>query len=259
MKILENACSRPNRRRTAGHCCRQEAEGHEDREEKKDEKEPGDDGAMILAVTACPTGIAHTYMAADALAAKAKEMGVSLKVETNGSTGVKNRLTENEIKRATAIIVAADKQVEMDRFHGKHVIQVPVADGIHKAETLIRRALKQDAPVYQGHKETRGAKKKAPSSFGFYKHLMNGVSNMLPFVVGGGIFIALSFVFGGIDAKGPVAELLMKIGGDEGAFHFLVPILPDLSPAVWRTAPDLPPGWSEAIWPPAREPGFWAD
>jgi PTS system fructose-specific IIC component len=221
---------------------RQEAEGQEDTEEKEDEKEPGDEEALILAVTACPTGIAHTYMAADALAAKAKEMGVSLKVETNGSTGVKNRLTESEIKRATAIIVAADKQVEMDRFHGKHVIQVPVADGIHKAETLIRRALKQDTPVYQGHQEAKGADKKAPSSFGFYKHLMNGVSNMLPFVVGGGIFIALSFVFGGIDAKGPVAELLMKIGGDEGAFHFLVPILAGFIASSLADRPGFAPG-----------------
>ena len=209
-----------------------------------DEKETSQEDTLILAVTACPTGIAHTYMAADALAAKAQEMGVPIKVETNGSTGVKNRLTESDIKRATAIIVAADKQVEMDRFHGKRVLQVPVADGIHQAESLIKRALNQDAPLYQGNADAKNEKetKKSASSFGFYKHLMNGVSNMLPFVVGGGIFIALSFVFGGIDTEGPVAEILMKIGGDEGAFHFLVPILAGFIASSLAERPGFAPG-----------------
>lgn len=130
----------------------------------------------------------------------------------------------------------------MDRFHGKHVLQVPVADGIHKAESLIQRALNQDAPLYQGNKDAKNEEKKPASSIGFYKHLMNGVSNMLPFVVGGGIFIALSFVFGGIDAEGPVAEILMKIGGDEGAFHFLVPILAGFIASSLADRPGFAPG-----------------
>ncbi|MBA4602152.1 PTS fructose transporter subunit IIABC [Thermoactinomyces mirandus] len=206
-------------------------------------KEASQSETLLLAVTACPTGIAHTYMAADALKAKAEELGVSIKVETNGSTGIKNRLTAEEIGRATAIIVAADKQVEMDRFHGKRVIQASVADGIHKAEALITKALKQDAPVYQsGRKTPETAGTHQRSSFGIYKHLMNGVSNMLPFVVGGGIFIALAFAFGGIEAKGPIAELFMKIGGSEGAFHFLVPILAGFIASSIADRPGFAPG-----------------
>ncbi|WP_044640051.1 PTS fructose transporter subunit IIABC [Risungbinella massiliensis] len=196
-------------------------------------------GELILAVTACPTGIAHTYMAADALKAKAEEMGVTLKVETNGSTGVKNQLTEEEIERATAIIVAADKQVEMNRFKGKHVLQVPVSHGIRKAEELINRARNQDAPRFTGNGETD--KESPKQGTGFYKHLMNGVSNMLPFVVGGGILIALAFAFGGIDAEGPIAETLMTIGGD-GAFHFLVPILAGFIAMSIADRPGLAPG-----------------
>lgn len=217
----------------------------EARENQAEEQaESNQDGTLILAVTACPTGIAHTYMAADALKAKAEEMGVSIKVETNGSTGVKNRLTEEEISQATAIIVAADKQVEMERFTGKRVIQVPVADGIHKAEALIRQALKQDVPVYESSKKTQktGDPQPQPSSLGIYKHLMNGVSNMLPFVVGGGIFIALAFAFGGIEAKGPLAELFMKIGGSEGAFHFLIPILAGFIASSIADRPGFAPG-----------------
>lgn len=216
-------------------------EARENQEE--DKTETGQDRTLILAVTACPTGIAHTYMAADALKAKAEEMGVSIKVETNGSTGVKNRLTEEEISRATAIIVAADKQVEMERFTGKRVIQAPVADGIHKAEALIRQALNQDAPVYEGGKKKQETEDTQPrSSLGIYKHLMNGVSNMLPFVVGGGIFIALAFAFGGIEAKGPLAELFMKIGSSEGAFHFLIPILAGFIASSIADRPGFAPG-----------------
>ncbi|MFC7439847.1 PTS fructose transporter subunit IIABC [Laceyella putida] len=195
---------------------------------------------LILAVTACPTGIAHTYMAADALKAKAQEMGIPVKVETNGSTGVKNALTPEEIERATAIIVAADTQVEMSRFKGKHVIQVPVADAIHKAEQLLSRARRQDAPVFTATDDGKRAREDNRAT-GFYKHLMSGVSNMLPFVVGGGILIALAFAFGGIHAKGPVAEILMKIGG-EGAFHFLVPILAGFIAMSIADRPGLAPG-----------------
>ncbi|ARF70223.1 PTS fructose transporter subunit IIC [Paenibacillus larvae subsp. pulvifaciens] len=181
------------------------------------------DRPYLIAVTACPTGIAHTYMAADALKQKAKDMGIDIKVETNGSTGVKNGLTADDIVRATAVIVAADKQVEMNRFAGKHVVQVPVADGIRKTEELIDRALKQDVPIYRASAGKTEQKKGSGGKRGVYKHLMNGVSNMLPFVVGGGILIALSFLVGGINAEGEIAELLSKIG--KAAFTFLVPIL----------------------------------
>lgn len=186
---------------------------------------------LVLAVTACPTGIAHTYMAADSLEKKAKEMGLDIKVETNGSTGVKNRLTHEDIKNASAIIVAADKKVEMARFDGKKVIQVPVTQGIKNAEKLINRAVNGDAPVYHHTDDgndnlNTGAKERT----GFYKHLMNGVSNMLPFVVGGGILIAISFMFGikAFDPSDPsfhpFAKLLMDIGGGS-AFALMIPIL----------------------------------
>ncbi|MBO1912164.1 PTS fructose transporter subunit IIC, partial [Microvirga sp. 3-52] len=140
----------------------------------------------ILAVTACPTGIAHTFMAAEKLSETAKAMGISIKVETNGSSGVKNRLTDAEIAEADAIIVAADTKVEMARFDGKPVIQIPVGKAIYETETILNRAISNDAPVYK-HDGAKSSDEKPESQGGFYKHLMNGVSNMLPFVVGGGI------------------------------------------------------------------------
>lgn len=185
---------------------------------------------FVLAVTACPTGIAHTYMAADALKNKAKEMGVDIKVETNGSTGVKNRLTEEEINRAAGIIVAADKQVEMARFNGKKVIQVPVVQGIKRPEELINQALNGEAPVYNHQGGNSGLSSGSGEKAGIYKHLMNGISNMLPFVVGGGILIALSFLFGikAYDPKDPTynyfAKLLMDIGSNN-AFKLMIPVL----------------------------------
>ncbi|MGG1151519.1 PTS fructose transporter subunit IIABC [Bacillus wiedmannii] len=221
-------------------------------DEKENEKEEEDievaklegNEPYVLAVTACPTGIAHTYMAADSLKAKAAELGIAIKVETNGSTGVKNGLTKEDIERATAIIVAADKQVEMNRFAGKHVIQVPVADGIRKTEALLNRAVKQDTPIFKGIKEdgkTESTEKE--KGLGIYKHLMNGVSNMLPFVVGGGILIALAFWIGGIKAEGPLAELLMSIGGGKtGAFLFLVPILAGFIASSIADRPGFMPG-----------------
>lgn len=199
------------------------------KEEEKKEEEVSDESPEVLAVTACPTGIAHTYMAADALIKKAKEMGVNIKVETNGSTGVKNEITAEEIKRAKGIIVAADKNVEMERFAGKHVEIVPVKEGIKNPETLIKNALNQTAPIYTV--TTSGEKTPAKKEkTGFYKHLMSGVSNMLPFVVGGGILIALSFMFG-IQASNPndpsfhpVAKLLSDIGGGN-AFFLMIPVM----------------------------------
>ena len=150
----------------------------------------------MLAVTACPTGIAHTYMAAENLENTGKKLGISLKAETDGSGGAQNILTKEEIREAEAIIVAADKNVEMARFDGKPVIMVPVADGIHKAEELIRRAVSGTVPVYHHEGGTSEAEAEGDKSIGrtIYKHLMNGVSHMLPFVIGGGILIALAFL-----------------------------------------------------------------
>lgn len=195
---------------------------------KEEEKEYNNQNFTVLAVTACPTGIAHTYMAADTLMKKAKEMGIAIKVETNGSTGVKNRLTDEEIKNAKGIIVAADKNVEMDRFHGKHVEIVPVVEGIKNPEKLIKNAVEQKAKIYKAQSgKTAGS---SGEKKGFYKHLMSGVSNMLPFVVGGGILIALSFMFGIKAADpadpsfSPIAKLLSDIGG-KNAFFLMVPVM----------------------------------
>lgn len=200
----------------------------------------------VLAVTACPTGIAHTYMAADSLKAKAKEMNIDIKVETNGSTGVKNELTQEDIDEAVAIIVAADKQVEMARFNGKKVIQVPVAQGIRIPEELLTRAVNQDAPIYQAEK-TEKKKTEGGERSGFYKHLMNGVSNMLPFVVGGGLLIAISFIFG-INASdpndpsyNPIAGALMTIGS-ANAFQLMIPVLAGFIAMSIADRPGLAPG-----------------
>jgi PTS system fructose-specific IIC component len=202
-------------------------------EEVKGDVIMGNDGFKVLAVTACPTGIAHTYMAAESLESKAKDMGVSIKVETNGSGGAKNVLTKEEIKNADCIIIAADKNVEMARFDGKRVIKTKVADGIHKATKLIEDATSGKAPIY--HHEGGSEESSDIESEGvgrqIYKHLMNGVSHMLPFVVGGGILIALAFLFdtfnpanpGGFGSGTPLAAFFMNIGG--GAFGFMMPVL----------------------------------
>ncbi|MFA6878449.1 MAG: fructose-specific PTS transporter subunit EIIC, partial [Fusobacterium sp.] len=197
----------------------------------EDNKEVIDEGNNfdVLGVTACPTGIAHTYMAADALRKKADELGVKIKVETNGSTGVKNELTDEDIKNAKGIIVAADTNIEMARFNGKHVVIVPVTEGIKNPEKLITEATNNSAPIYTADdKEIAAGGKKEKT--GFYKHLMSGVSNMLPFVVGGGILIAISFMFGikasdpNDPAFNPIAKLLMDIGGGN-AFFLMIPVL----------------------------------
>lgn len=193
------------------------------------------DRIKVLAVTACPTGIAHTYMAAEALEKAGKKLGISIKVETNGSGGAKNVLTDKEIAECDGIIVAADKSVEMARFNGKKVLSTKVSDGIKIPEELIGRIEKGDAPVY--HHEGGAASSSssmANESFGrkIYKHLMNGVSNMLPFTVAGGIFIAIAFLidtlmgvqpgdnFGTVT---PVAAFFKTIGGY--AFNFMIPVL----------------------------------
>ena len=220
--------------------------------------------AKVLAVTACPTGIAHTYMAADALKAKAKEMGLDFKVETNGSTGIKNGLTAAEIADADAIIVAADKQVEMNRFDGKRVIIVPVAQGLRKPEELLKRAVNQDAPIYKGsHVDSRADDSSPKGRVEIYKHLMNGVSNMLPFVVGGGILIALSFFFG-IEASdptkpeyNPIAKALSDIGGGtSGAFFFLVPVLAGFIASSIADRPGFAPGMVGGLLAAQANAGF---
>ena len=199
-------------------------------EDKKEEK----DGYRVLAVTACPTGIAHTYMAAESLENKAKDMGISIKVETNGSGGAKNVLTDEEIKNADCIIIAADKNVYMDRFDGKRVIQTKVANGIHKAEELINEAVSGKAPIYHasGEKSEGGEADIEKEGIGHkvYKHLMNGVSHMLPFVIGGGILIALSFLVDSGAAGTPqfgtsteFASFFNVVGNL--AFSFMLPIL----------------------------------
>lgn len=188
----------------------------------------------ILAVTACPTGIAHTFMAAEALEQKAKEMGCYLKAETNGSGGAKNVLTKKEIEQADGIIIAADKNVEMARFDGKRLISVKVSDGIHKPGELIQRILDGDAPVYHAdgriEEDSYAKEEKESAGHKIYKHLMNGVSHMLPFVVGGGILIALSFLLDdySIDPANfgsnlPMAAWFNKLGNY--AFSFMMPIL----------------------------------
>ncbi|MFP3509271.1 fructose-specific PTS transporter subunit EIIC [Peribacillus sp. SIMBA_075] len=241
-----------------------EADEEEKEEQQSSDAASGNNKGKILAVTACPTGIAHTYMAADALKAKAKEMGIDFKVETNGSTGIKNGLTAAEIDEADAIIVAADKQVEMDRFNGKHVIIVPVAHGIRKTEELLTRAMNQDAPVYKGTGNDKSDEgDSAKGGLGIYKHLMNGVSNMLPFVVGGGILVALSFFFG-IQAAdpanpdyNPIAKALSDIGGGtSGAFFLLVPVLAGFIASSIADRPGFAPGMVGGLLAAQAHAGF---
>jgi len=225
-----------------------------DREDEEEQQKTASSSASkgkVLAVTACPTGIAHTYMAADALKLKAKEMGIDIKVETNGSGGAKNVLTPEEIAEAPAIIVAADTKVDMDRFDGKPVIEVPVADGIRRPEELIEKAIKKDAPIYHAKNRKNdgpdSGKNSSKGWAGFYKHLMNGVSNMLPFVVGGGILIAISFMFGihSADPKSPeynkFAEIINTIGG-QNAFMLIVPVLAGFIAMSIADRPGFAPG-----------------
>ena len=197
-------------------------------------------GYEILAVTGCPTGIAHTYMAAEALEKKATELGTTIKVETRGSGGAKNVLTGEEIASAKAIIVAADTKVPMERFQGKPVIQCKVADGINKAENLIKRAINGDAPIYhvnvddESKREESHQKETSGFAHDIYTHLMSGVSHMLPFVIGGGIMIALAFLIDTLSGYGatgggnfgtitPLAAFFKYAGGL--AMGLMVPVL----------------------------------
>ena len=199
---------------------------------------------FVIAVTACPTGIAHTYMAEDSLKQMAEKMGVDIRVETNGSDGVKNPLTADEIRRADGVIVAADKKVEMARFNGKHVLQRPVSDGINKAEELITKAMRQEAPILnvEGDIFSASESDEKQSIIGrVYKDLMNGISHMLPFVVGGGILIAISFLFEtSFGSDSPLFISFMAIGG--AAFSFLIPILAGYIAMSIADRPGLLPG-----------------
>lgn len=201
---------------------------------KNEGNNASDSAYRVLAVTACPTGIAHTYMAAEALEKAGKKMGISIKVETNGSGGAKNVLTREEIAACDGIIVAADKAVEMSRFDGKKVYKTKVSDGIKIPEELINKIEAGDAPVYHHSGEAVSGGSDDDETFGrkIYKQLMNGVSNMLPFVVAGGIFIALAFLIdtiagapqdAGFGTHTAAAEFLKTIGGY--AFNFMVPVL----------------------------------
>lgn len=199
-------------------------------------EERSENGYKVLAVTACPTGIAHTYMAAEALEKAGKKLGISIKVETNGSGGAKNILTQEEIDACDGIIVAADKTVSMARFNGKKVIKTKVSDGIKIPDELINRIEAGDAPVYHHEGEADSSSSSTSDSEGFgrklYKHLMNGVSNMLPFTVAGGIFIAIAFLidsFGGAPQDGDFGSHLaaaawFKTIGNY-AFQFMIPVL----------------------------------
>lgn len=195
------------------------------------------DHKYLVAVTACPTGIAHTYMAEDALKKQAKEMGITIKVETNGSEGIKNRLTPEDIAKADGVIVAADKKVEMNRFDGKHLVNRPVSDGIRKPEELINEALSGNAPIFHGTGGTNPTDdSSADGTVGqrIYKDLMNGVSHMLPFVIAGGIMIAISFMIDNF--MGVPQDSLSKLGSfheqakwfndiGNAAFGFMLPVL----------------------------------
>lgn len=208
----------------------------------KDPVEVKKDDVFIVAVTACPTGIAHTYMAAEAIEKKAKELGYQVKVETRGSGGAKNVLTDDEIAKAAGVIVACDTNVPTDRFDGKKVIECQVSDGINKAEELIKRIASGDAPVFKasGKKEASNSSVGGKESIGhqIYKHLMNGVSHMLPFVVGGGILIAIAFLIDGFSVDlnslpadqranfGTITQAAAMFKGIGGtAFGFMLPIL----------------------------------
>lgn len=250
------------------------AEAEKEAEEKAEEqaqaeKEVKDfNRRYIVAVTACPTGIAHTYMAEDALKKQAKAMGVDIKVETNGSDGIKHRLTAEDIANADGVIVAADKKVEMNRFDGKHLVNRPVSDGIRKPEELINEALSGNAPVFKGDGAADASgDDAADGTIGqrIYKDLMNGVSHMLPFVIGGGIAIALSFMidqFMGVP-NAHLSELgnyhmqaswFNQIGG--AAFGFMLPVLAGFIASSISDRPGLVVGFAAGALANAGGAGF---
>lgn len=234
------------------------AEKQKKLEEQEEQAAAANDSTkrFIVAVTACPTGIAHTYMAEDALKKTANEMGVAIKVETNGSEGIKNRLTAEDIAKADGVIVAADKKVEMNRFDGKNLVNRPVSDGIRKPSELIELALSGNAPVFHGSgTDASSEDSSAEGSIGsrIYKDLMNGVSHMLPFVIGGGIAIALSFMIdqfmgvpdtqlASLGSYNEMASWFNQIGG--AAFGFMLPVLAGFIAASIADRPGLIVGFA---------------
>lgn len=245
-----------------------EAEAQAEKATQETEKSIDPQKKYIVAVTACPTGIAHTYMAEDSLKKKAKEMGVDIKVETNGSEGIKNPLTAEDIARADGVIIAADKKVEMDRFDGKKLVNRPVSDGIRKPEELIQSAINDTAPVFHGTgKDSAAAEGNADGTVGqrIYKDLMNGVSHMLPFVIGGGIAIALSFM---IDQfMGVPHDQLANLGNynqfaswfnqiGQAAFSFMLPVLAGFIASSIGDRPGLVVGFAAGALANAGGAGF---
>ncbi|KEZ90282.1 PTS fructose transporter subunit IIABC [Lacrimispora celerecrescens] len=209
-----------------------ESERYQKKEVKAEQTKKDSRGYQVLAVTACPTGIAHTFMAAENLEQQGKKLGIALKAETNGAEGVGNALTKEEIAEADGIIIAADKKVDMGRFDGKRVVMATVTEGIQKGEELIKRAVSMETPVYHHSGSASSSESGDQENVGrsIYKHLMNGVSHMLPFVIGGGILIALAFLFDdySIDPSNfgkntPLAAYLKTIG--EQAFGMMLPVL----------------------------------
>ncbi|GGL49570.1 PTS fructose transporter subunit IIABC [Sporolactobacillus putidus] len=226
-----------------------------------------DEGYQILAVTGCPTGIAHTYMAADALKQKAKEMGVSIKVQTNGSTGIKNKLQPDEIAKAKGIIVAASIKIDVEPFRGKPLVQAPVTDGIRKPEELINQVLEGKAQVYQGDgSETHDTEKAEGKKLDIYKNLMNGVTYMLPFVVGGGILIAISYMIASFMHIGlkPVTQVsgvhniagLLSFIGSANAMYLMIPILAGFIAMSIADRPGLAPGMVGGLMALTSNAGF---
>lgn len=197
----------------------------------------------IVAVTACPTGIAHTYMAAENLEMAAKEMGVDIKVETQGSIGAENKLTDEDIKNADAVIIAAATKVDKSRFEGKPILEVPVEEAIKNAKGLIDKAVKMEKPKDYVKKVEEIHEERSRQRTGAYKHLMTGVSYMIPFVVAGGILIALSFFWGykAFQVQGTIPAALMQIGGGS-AFALMVPILSGFIAYSIADRPGLVPG-----------------
>lgn len=245
-----------------------EQEKAEEAKEKEADNKPKSDH-FLVAVTACPTGIAHTYMAEKALYQAAEEMGVDIKVETNGSDGVKHQLTSDEINRADAVIVAADKKVEMNRFNGKPLLNRPVSDGVRKPEELIEEAISGKAPIYHAADNAESAAEESTEKASIwqtiYKHLMNGVSNMLPFIIGGGIMIALAFLIdqtigvphdqlAKLGSYNESAALFKQIG--DAAFGFMLPVLAGFIASSIADRPGLVAGFVAGALANAGGSGF---
>lgn len=214
--------------------------------ETKENKTHDDDNNFIVAVTACPNGIAHTYMAQEGLEEAARKAGVNIKVETNGSDGIKNKLTPDEISRAKAVIITADKKVETNRFNGKKVIQRPVSDGIRNADNLIARAISGDVPVFKADGADTSSETSSDDNQTFwqrvYGDVMNGISHMLPFVIGGGILLAISFLIERFAGDNSTAfSFLNGLGSD--AMSFLIPVLAGYIAMSIGDRPALMPGF----------------